>query len=312
MGVLDRAIAIGPIGLGLAAVGRPAYINLGRDQDLGANRTREELERRAHDLMDAGFAAGVRYFDAARSYGLAESFLSSWLASRRPAREALVIGSKWGYAYTGDWDMDAPVQEQKDLSVERLRGQLDETRALLGDRLDLYQIHSATIESGVLEDDELIAELRSLRGSGVAIGFTATGARQSDTIDRALELELFDTVQATWNLHERSAGPALERAHQAGLQVIVKEALANGRLAEHAAPPQLRDAAQKLGIGPDALAIAAVIDQPWSDVVLSGPVSTPMLASNLRALELSAAPELGELAEPAELYWSIRSSLPWS
>ena len=52
-----------------------------------------------------------------------------------------MIGSKWGYAYTGNWDMDAPVQEQKDLSVERFRAQLSETRALLGDRLDLYQIH---------------------------------------------------------------------------------------------------------------------------------------------------------------------------
>ena len=117
MGVLDRAIASCPVGLGLAAVGRPAYINLGRDRDLGEDRSREALEARAHGLMDAAFAAGVGYFDAARSYGLAEAFLSSWLASRRPGREALTIGSKWGYAYTGNWDMDAPVQEQKDLSV---------------------------------------------------------------------------------------------------------------------------------------------------------------------------------------------------
>ncbi len=311
MGVLDRAIATCPIGVGLAAVGRPAYINLGRDQDLGDNRSREALEQRAHSLMDAGFAAGVRYFDAARSYGLAEAFLSSWLASRQPAREALVIGSKWGYAYTGNWDMNAPVQEQKDLTADQFRRQLGETRELLGDRLDLYQIHSATIESGVLDDSELIAELRTLRGSGVAVGFTATGPRQSDTIDRALELELFDTVQATWNLHERSAGPALERAHRAGLQVIIKEALANGRLAEHAAPPELREAARGLGVGPDALAIAAVVAQPWSDVVLSGAVNPAMLSSNLRALELDTVPELPELAEPAERYWSTRSSLPW-
>ena len=94
--------------------------------------------------------------------------------------------------------------------------------------------------------------------------------------------------------------------------MIVKEAVANGRLAEHGAPPELGEAARALGVGPDALAIAAAIAQPWSDVVLSGAVSPAMLAGNLRALALDAVPELPELAEPAERYWSTRSSLPWS
>ena len=39
---------------------------------------------------------------------------------------------------------------------------------------------------------------------------------------------LFDCVQATWNVMEQSAGPALLEAREAGLEVIVKEALANG------------------------------------------------------------------------------------
>ena len=86
------------LGLGLAAVGRPAYINLGRDDDLGSDRSVEALERRAHDLLDAAYAAGVRYFDAARSYGRAEAFLASWLDDSRPA--GVTVGSKWGYAYT--------------------------------------------------------------------------------------------------------------------------------------------------------------------------------------------------------------------
>ncbi len=54
-------------GFGLAAVGRPGYINLGRDEDLPAQRTVEAMRSRAHALLDAAYAAGVRYFDAARS-----------------------------------------------------------------------------------------------------------------------------------------------------------------------------------------------------------------------------------------------------
>ena len=316
MSVLGPAVAAVPVGLGLAALGRPAYINLGREQDLGQLRSRSELESRAHAVLDAAWSAGVRYFDTARSYGLGESFLSSWLAAREHAGDSPVIGSKWGYTYTGQWRMDEPVQERKDLSAATFRRQLAETRELLGSQLHLYQIHSATIESGVLDDAELHAELATLRRSGVAIGLTVTGPGQAQTIDRALEVGIFDTVQATWNLLERSAAPALQRAHDAGLGVIVKEALANGRLTTHGAEPALLAYARERNLPPDAVAIAAAISAPWSDVVLSGAVSPEMLASNLRALELvrdggRPADELSQLCVEPDDYWLGRSRLPW-
>src|SRR3954466_15692319 len=72
------------IGLGLAALGRPGYLTLGHGQDLGADRSVEAMERHAHAVLDGAYDAGVRYFDAARSYGRAEAFLASWL----PAAEA--------------------------------------------------------------------------------------------------------------------------------------------------------------------------------------------------------------------------------
>jgi aryl-alcohol dehydrogenase-like predicted oxidoreductase len=309
-------LAAFPIGLGLAALGRPAYITLGRDDDLGEQRSRGELERRTHAVLDAAWGAGVRYLDAARSYGLGEEFLASWLVARGPAPDDVVIGSKWGYTYTGQWRLTEPVQERKDLSAATFRRQLAETRDLLSDRLAVYQIHSATVESGVLEDEELLAELAALRGSGVAVGVSVTGARQCDTIDRAIEVGVFDTVQATWNLLERSAAPALQRAHDAGLGVIVKEALANGRLTSHGAERALLGYAHEHELPPDAVAIAAAISQPWSDVVLSGAVSPQMLASNLRALELvpdgpRPADDLSQLALEPDAYWQQRSQLPW-
>jgi aryl-alcohol dehydrogenase-like predicted oxidoreductase len=212
--------------------------------------------------------------------------------------------------------MTESVQERKDLSAATFRRQLAETREQLGDHLDLYQVHSATIDSGVLEDDDLLAGLDDLRLTGVAVGLTVTGPRQADTIDRALEIGIFDTVQATWNLLERSVAPALLRAHEAGLGVIVKEALANGRLTAHGAEPALFDYARDLDLSPDAVAIAAAISQPWSDVVLSGAVTPEMLTSNLRALELVAggrrpADDLSLLCLEPEAYWRQRSRLPW-
>jgi aryl-alcohol dehydrogenase-like predicted oxidoreductase len=316
VGVLDRAVSVNPVGLGLAALGRPAYINLGRDQDLGDDRSRGEIERRAHAVLDVAWALGVRYVDAARSYGLAEAFLASWLAERDQAANSLVIGSKWGYAYTGGWSMTEPVQERKDLSAATFRRQLAESQELLGEHLNLYQIHSATIESGVLDDDEVLAELAALRRTGVSVGLTVTGPGQAETIDRALALGIFDTVQATWNLLERSAASALQRAHDAGLGIIVKEALANGRLTIHGAEPALLAYSRERDLAPDAVAIAAAISQPWSDVVLSGAVSPAMLHSNLRARELvlngdRPADDLSQMCLDAHAYWQRRSGLPW-
>jgi aryl-alcohol dehydrogenase-like predicted oxidoreductase len=292
------------MGLGLAALGRPAYINIGRDTDLGADRSLEAMERRSHSVMSAAYDAGIRYFDAARSYGYAERFLSSWLHARGISPGEVTVGSKWGYSYVGDWQLDAQVHEIKDHSLPALRRQYAESRALLGDFLNLYQVHSATLESGILEDRRVLAALNELRAAGLVIGLSVSGPRQGDIIRRALTVEVdgqspFQCVQATWNLLEPSAAPALAEAHAAGWGVIIKEALANGRL-----------------VSQDRVAIAAALANPWADVVLSGAVSAAQLESNVAALNRSLSGEeresLRSLAERADQYWRDRSRLPWS
>ncbi|MEV4179329.1 aldo/keto reductase [Nonomuraea sp. NPDC049709] len=308
-------LRVTPLGIGLAALGRPAYITLGREEDLGSDRGVAAMRARSWAVLDAALAASVRYFDVARSYGRAEEFLAEWLRERAVEPGAVTVGSKWGYAYVGDWRMDADRHEAKELSAGRLRRQLDESRALLGEHLSLYQIHSATVDSGVLDDEDVLAELRGLRAAGMAVGLSTTGPRQADTIDQAIEIGLFDTVQATWNLLERAAGPALARAHRSGLGVIVKEGVANGRLTAHAAPPALAAAARDRGLAPDALALAAILAQPWAGVVLSGAASVDQLHSNLTAAHLDWDGELDErlavLAEDPRTYWATRGSLKW-
>jgi aryl-alcohol dehydrogenase-like predicted oxidoreductase len=307
------------IGLGLAAIGRPAYITTNRAGDLGGDRSLETLRGLTWELLDHAYASGVRYVDVARSYGAAEAFLSGWLASRSSVGDA-VVGSKWGYTYVGGWDIAAPVQEVKDLSLATFERQYAETRSLLGNHLRLYQVHSMTIESGAMEDMPLLSALARRRRDGLLLGITTTGPRQADTVRRALEVrvdgqQLFSSVQATWNLLEPSAGPALAEAAAAGWAVIVKEAVANGRLTPVGDAggdrTRLGRAAASAGIRPDALAIAAVVAQPWVSVVLSGAAGVDQLTSNLRALEVGAV-EIPDLAEPVGEYWAARSARPWT
>ncbi|MCG6494115.1 aldo/keto reductase [Kitasatospora sp. A2-31] len=313
-------------GLGTAAVGRPGYITLGRELDLPAERTVEALRRRTHDLLDAAYAAGVRYFDTARSYGRAEEFLGDWLAARPEAAVEVTVGSKWGYTYTAGWRASGvPVHEVKEHTVEVFDRQIKETRALLGTHLDVYLVHSVTPDSPALTDPALHERLAGLAAEGVRVGLSTSGPAQADTVRAALEVSvggrpLFAAVQSTWNLLEPSAGPALAAAAEAGWLVVVKEGMANGRLADRNATgpgtAALRALARRTGAGCDALALAAVAAQPWADLVLSGAATAGQLASNLAAAELDLTPddlaELSVLTESAEAYWHTRAALPWA
>ena len=323
----STALHVSAIGLGLAALGRPGYINVGHGRDLGDDHSREAMERGAHDVLDAAYANGVRYFDAARSYGMAEKFLASWLAARRIAPGAVVVGSKWGYRYTADWRVDAIAHEIKEHSLPMFVRQLAESRAALGAHLAVYQIHSATLDSGVLGDASIIDALARARSCGLTIGLSVSGERQAETIWRALEVTrdgkpVFDTVQATWNLLERGAEEALMAAHQAGRGVIAKEALANGRLTTRATGDErgptalLAHEAETLGATMDALAIAAVLAQPWATIVLSGATTVAQLESNVRAgtmaLDTDTLERLSGMAMDSVTYWKERAALPWN
>ncbi|WP_327693703.1 aldo/keto reductase [Streptomyces sp. NBC_00459] len=307
------------LGLGLAAVGRPGYINLGRDDDLGDNRSVDALRTRTHELLDAAYAQGVRYIDVARSYGRSEEFLADWLKTH-PDLDDVVIGSKWGYTYTAGWTTDAERHEVKDHSLQTYERQRAETDQLLGTRLDLYQIHSLTPDSPALSDKELHARLAEAAATGLTVGFSTSGPAQADTVRAALAVTvdgepLFRTVQSTYNVLETSAGPALAEAHDAGLTVIVKEGMANGRLAAGQAPDTVRAVAEETGLGADAVALALVLRRPWAGVVLSGAATPGQLASNLHAavvdLDEDQLARLAALAEEPRAYWERRAQLPW-
>ena len=324
----STGLAVSALGLGLAALGRPGYINIGHGDDLGDERGVAAMEERAHAVLDEARRGGVRYFDAARSYGRAEAFLAGWLATRGIAPGDVVVGSKWGYTYTAQWQVEAETHEVKEHSLPAFRRQWRESRETLGDRLDLYQVHSVTLESPALSDDRLLAALAASKQDGVRVGLSTSGPGQADVILRALEahvdgVRLFDSVQATWNLLERSAAPALAAARAAGVGVIVKEALANGRLTPRndaadfeARSARLQEQADRLGTTVDALALAAAMAQPWADVVLSGATTVDQLRSNLRAPEVvwddEAEARLAPLVEPPAAYWERRSGLPWT
>ena len=329
MTMLPNATFSAPtLGLGLAALGRPGYINLGHGDDLGRTYAVAAMAQQAHAVLDAAWAQGIRYFDAARSYGRAEAFLGDWLRTRAINPQDVVIGSKWGYTYTANWQVVADKHEVKEHSLLVLQRQWQESQHHLAGYLRLYQIHSATLDSGVLSNSAVLAELAALKAQGVMIGLSLSGPQQAATLDRALTVtvagvRLFDAVQATWNLLEQSTTASLQQAHALGLMVIVKEALANGRLTLRNRAPAfavqlalLQTTATRLNTTVDALALAVVLAQPWVTIVLSGATTVEQLLANVKARAVSLDEEtlaaLAPLVETPAAYWATRSALAWN
>jgi len=327
---LQSSLAGAPrLGLGMASLGRPGYINLGHHEDLPKERTVEQMREHAFTVLDEALALGLRYIDCARSYGLSEEFVAAWLASRGDAAAAVVtVGSKWGYEYTANWRVhvdEGQAHEVKKHTPEQLERQLAETLTLLPN-IALYQIHSATLESGVLTNDAVLEALAQFRAQGVAVGASVSNP-QLPALEAAISVErgnapLFASVQATFNLLDQSAGPLLQKAAEEGVFVIIKEALANGRLSSRgvgsSALKILSAEAAKLNTTVDALALAWVLTFPWVGMCLSGASTCEQLRSNADALRLAPLDAAlhtrlaKALGQPVDEYWDARKALKWN
>jgi aryl-alcohol dehydrogenase-like predicted oxidoreductase len=286
------------------------------------------MQTQANLVMDSLFQnSEIPWFDCARSYGLSEKFVGEYLKKNNVSPEKVYVSSKWGYTYVADWKVSlekGEPHEVKDHSVENFLKQLEETNELIGDYVDLYQIHSATFESGVMDNEDIHKALHDCRENrGWNIGLSVSSPKQDEVLRRAMEItvdgkKLFDSVQCTYNVLEQRPGPALLDAHKAGMDIIIKEALGNGRVLKK---DIIIDHAKRLSCAPDALALGCILAQPFQPRVLSGAVTPEQLETNLKAGELADILKadhtlldsiMKDCAMESEDYWNDRSQLAWN
>ena len=233
--------------------------------------------------------------------------------------------------------------------------QVEETKEQIGPYLNLYQVHSATFDSGILTNTKVHNALHQICRvqNGWQIGLSVSGPNQSELIREAMKIRvavnsssgdnqnsnpssiktqrLFDSVQCTYNILEQRPFAALVEAHNAGMDIIIKEGLANGRVLSH---PSLVELSQQLSCNPDQLALGFVLAQPFKARVLSGAVTVEQLRSNLGSLyphpviangnvsghDMVGGEErleiLHQLTErccmDSDEYWKERSNLKWN
>ena len=182
------------------------------------------------------------------------------------------------------------------------------------------------MESGILHNTEAHTALANCRADrGWKLGLSVSGPTQNDVLMKAMEIKavgedipLFDSVQCTYNVLEQRPAEALMKAHESGMDIIIKEGLANGRALRH--EPVLQYS-KKLDCLPDQLALGCILAQPFAPRVLSGAVTPEQLESNFKAQALAEKLKkdpvlLQELMTsfviPSEDYWAERSALKWN
>jgi aryl-alcohol dehydrogenase-like predicted oxidoreductase len=313
------------IGLGLAALGRPEYINIREGETI--DKSEEAFKKNTFSVLDEAYKLGIRYFDTAPSYGKGEAFLQEWNTATNHADVSL--GTKWGYTNVANWELGFDGQHEiKEHSLEKLLEQWRVSKNMLP-KLKYYQVHSATFESGILENQDVLNQLFKIKKeTGLQIGVTTSGANQKEVLAAALNVNihgdsLFDCFQATYNVLEQSCFSVLKEVIQQGKTVIIKEALANGRLFQNEkfshyqeAYNILKQLSEKYKVGFDAIALRFVMDSLQPNYVLSGASITNQLKQNLKALnfrltkeELKVLNAFGVFAVP---YWKERSLMHWN
>lgn len=312
------------IGLGTASIGRPSYINIRQEEN--APFSLEAFKAMAMTVLDEAYRQGVRYFDTAPGYGLAEKWLLEWLEKQDD--HSIELATKWGYTYVANFDPDAAVHEVKEHSLSKLNEQWEQSQCLLP-YLTTYQIHSATLETGVLRNNKVLNRLAELRDKhDLRIGLTASGESQCAILEEALSIEmggrdLFEVYQVTYNILDQSVGLLAKQLAERGKRFIIKEALANGRLFPNKDYPHyqelyriLRGLAGKYQVGIDAIALRFCVDSLTPYQVLSGAAIPAHLSDNLQAehfeLEASELAILKNFGISTTAYWSERKKLGWN
>ncbi len=312
------------LGLGTAALGRPQYINVRQEECDNSNLA--EFRKQSFSVLEDAYNAGIRYFDTAPGYGLAEELVLEWLQTKNDT--SIEIATKWGYTYTANFNANAEVHEVKEHSLSKLNEQWNFSKQLLP-YLKVYQIHSATLETGVLENKEVLEQLSFLKKEHhLKIGLTTTGTNQIEVIKKAVKVEvnneqLFDLFQVTYNFLDQSLQEISEELINQNKSIVIKEALANGRVFRNKKYPHynkmyttLESIAKKHNVGVDAISLKYCEQTIANSIVLSGASTSNQLRENLKLNTFTLSKEdietLNSFKISPILYWEERKQLQWN
>jgi aryl-alcohol dehydrogenase-like predicted oxidoreductase len=204
-------LRVTPLGFGAFKIGRNVGIKYPQPYELPCE---EAVERLLNGVLDLG----INYVDTAPAYGLSEERIGRLLSGRRGE---FVLSTKVGESFEEG-------RSTYDFTAEGMRASVSRSlKRLRTERLDLLFIHAHADDRAILRETGAAETLRRLREEGVvrAIGLSAK------TPQAALEaLAWADVLMVEHHLENRSFEPVIAQAARCGVGIVVKKALASGRL----------------------------------------------------------------------------------
>jgi aryl-alcohol dehydrogenase-like predicted oxidoreductase len=212
---------LSPIGFGAFKIGRNQGTKYAEAYALPSDAEADALIARVVDL-------GVTLIDTAPAYGSSEARVGSAL-ERHGLRERVRISTKVGERFEDG-------RSTYDFSVEAItRSVTASLAALRTDRIDCLVVHAPREDAAVLRDTPVTDALRDLRERGVirTMGFSG----YTHEAFRLAIAEGYDALMVEYHPLDTSHRATLENAASAGVGVLVKKALASGRIPASEAIP---------------------------------------------------------------------------
>lgn len=269
---------------------------------------------RAMELLDAAWAAGIRYYDTAPYYGytLSERRLGAFLSERD--RDAFVVSTKVGRLMLpgrsvgreeSGYVAPLPFPPVFDYGHDAILRSFEHSQQRLGlARIDILYVHDiGRLTHGDRHDHHWAALTRGggfralarLRDEG-QVGAIGLGVNEAAVVADAMDETQLDVVllAGRHTLLDQGALPLLDRCAAAGTAVVAGGPFNSGVLAGagtfdyEAAPPEvvaraaaLRGAAERFGVPLRAAALQFPLGHPAVVAVVAGAHSAEQVRSNV-------------------------------
>lgn len=252
----STGLSVSVLGLGTVKLGRATGVKYPEPFAIPDDRAASALIDRARSL-------GINLIDTAPAYGAAEERLGVLLAGQR---DDWIIATKAGEEFD-----TATASSRYDFSPSAVRGSVERSlRRLRTDRIDIVLLHSDGRDEWILRESGALDALVLLKDQGKA---RAVGISTKTPAGALLAGERCDAVMLTLNPAETADLPAVRRAHERSVGVLIKKALAGGHLARHAAAPA----------DPVEASFRMILAEPGVSSIIVGTINPDHLEHNARA-----------------------------
>lgn len=202
---------VSPIGFGAFKIGRNEKTKYAVAYPLP---DLSEVTRLLNGLLDLG----VNYIDTAPAYGISEERIGQAISHRRCE---FTLSTKIGEVFengisTYDFSRDA-IEASIHRSLKRLKT----------DVLDAVFIHSHQDDLAILNETDAVATLLRIRDAGL---IKQVGLSAKTVAGAQAALEWADVIMVEYHIEDTSQEPVIAEAAEMGIGVIVKKALASGKL----------------------------------------------------------------------------------